>query len=150
MTPQEQPQPQPLRGVSLGARACVAGTAATVVLVGVALFLVPAALRGYVLGGAAVALVVSGIGGVLLARAAVLPPGDPRNGPMFVQSLVLDFGLQCVALVVGMVVMRALAMKFAGIAAFGITFAAVALVVHVAGAVLINRALGLRARFRES
>jgi len=148
MTPLEQPQPLP--GIRLAVRACLVGSVATAVLVGVALFLVPAALRVYVLGGAGVALVASSIGGAFLARAAALPPGDPRNGPMFVQSLVLDFGLQFAAVVVGMVALNVLGLKFEGIAAFGITFAAVALVVHVTGAVLINRALGLRARFRES
>ena len=150
MTAPEQPQPQPLRGASIAARAGLAGTVATAVLVGVALFLVPQAVWGYLLGGAVVALLASGVGGWLLARAAALPPGDPRNGRMFVQSLVLDFGLQFAAVVIGMLVLRALAVKFAGLAAFGIMFASVALVVHVTGAVLINRALGLRARIRES
>lgn len=148
MTPPEQLQP--LRSAALAARACLAGVAAAAVLVGASLFLVPGGLWGYVLGGTVVALLTSGIGGVMLARAAVLPPADPRNGPMFVQSLVIDFGLQFLGVVVGMVSLNALGLKFAGIAAFGIAFAAVALVAHIAGAVLINRALGLRARFRES
>lgn len=143
-------QPPALRGASLAARTCLVGSMAAAVIVGAGLFLVPAALRGYVLGGAGVSILAGGAGSILLARAAALPPGDPRNGPKFVQALVLDFGLQFVGLVLGMVALNALGLKFEGIAAFGVTFAAVALVVHVAGALLINRALGLRARCRES
>ncbi len=95
-------------------------------------------------------MVTGALGGFLLARAAAVAPGDPRNGPMFVQSLVLDFGIQFLGVVAGVLVLHFLGVKFAGLAAFGVTYAAVAMVVHVAGALLLNRALSMRARYRES
>jgi hypothetical protein len=133
------PSTTPLRGGSLAVRACIPGTV-----------LSTADLRSYVVGGGLVALVAGAVGGFLLARAAAVAPDDPRNGPMFVQSLVLDFGIQFGCAVAGVLVLHLLAVKFEGMAAFGVTYAAVAMVIHVAGAVLLNRALSMRARYRES
>ena len=144
------PSTTPLRGGSLAVRACIPGTVLSIVLVAAALFLVPADLRSYVVGGGLVALVAGAVGGFLLARAAAVAPDDPRNGPMFVQSLVLDFGIQFACAVAGVLLLHLLAVKFEGLAAFGVTYAAVAMVIHVAGALLLNRALSMRARYRES
>ena len=148
MTPPDQPYQ--LRGRTLATQVVVLGAVLSAVLVGLALLLVASDLHGYVVGGCLAGLAASGLGGLVFARAAVLAPGDPRNSLAFVRSLVFDFGLQFGAVVAGMLVLRALEMKFTGIAAFGVTFAAVALLVHVAGAVWINRALGQRARVRQS
>jgi len=103
-----------------------------------------------VAGGALLALVAGAVGGYFLARAAAVPPTDPRNGTVFVQSLVVDFGIQFLGAVLGILGLHALGVKFAGLLAFGITYAAVAMVVHLAGALLLNRALTMRARYRES
>ncbi len=140
----------PLRGGSLAVRACIPGTVLSIGLVAAALFLVPVDLRSHVVGGGLLAMVTGALGGFLLARAAAVAPGDPRNGPMFVQSLVLDFGIQFLGAVAGILVLHFLGVKFAGLAAFGVTYAAVAMVVHVAGALLLNRALSMRTRCRES
>jgi hypothetical protein len=144
------PSTIPLRGGSLAARACIPGTVLSIGLVAAALFLVSAELRSYVVGGGLLAMVAGALGGFLLARAAAVAPTDPRNGPMFVQSLVLDFGIQFLCVVAGVLVLHFLGVKFEGLAAFGVTYAAVTMVVHVAGALLLNRALSMRARHRES
>jgi len=151
MTANDQTQSTtPLRGGSLAVRACIPGTVLSIALVGAALFLAPVDLRSYIAGGGLLALVAGALGGFLLARAAAVAPTDPRNGPIFVQSLVLDLGIQFLAVVAGILSLHYLDVKFAGLAAFGVTYAAVAMVVHVAEALLLNRALGMRARCRES
>lgn len=140
----------PLRGGPLAARACIPGTLLSTLLVAAGLFLVPAHLQGHVVAGALTALLAAAGGGFFLARAAAVAPTDPRNGPMFVQSLVLDFAIQLGAAIAGILGLHLLGVKFAALLAFGITYAAVAMVVHVAGALLLSRALRVRARCRES
>lgn len=152
ITDDRSPRTTPLRGGPLAARACMPGALLSILLVAVAVSLVPLDLRSFVIVGGVVALVTAAVGGFLLARAAAVAPSDPRNGPMFVQSLVLDCGIQFLAAVAGIVGLHLLGVKFRGLLAFGITYAAVATLVHVAGAVLLNRALSMRARarYRES
>jgi hypothetical protein len=104
--------------------------------------------RPFAGGGIFTALATGTAGNVLLATAAARPPEDPDNSSGFLRAVVLDFALQLLVVVAGVMGMFLLDVKFQRLAAFGVAFVVVATAFRIAGSMVIARALGVRSSAR--
>ncbi|MCA8943719.1 MAG: hypothetical protein KDB80_14245 [Planctomycetes bacterium] len=96
--------------------------------------------------GVIVAVLASALGLAVLARCVTVPNDDPaRTTQLYLIGLASNLGLQGLCVVVGMVLFSFGDEKFPGLAAFGLTFAAVAGLMQVLGSVSISRFLRGRA-----
>lgn len=108
--------------------------------------LVPEDAHVGLLWGAGLAVVSSAIGISILARCCTVPNVDPqRTAQLYLVGLSANLGLQAITVVIGLVVFSSGGEKFPALAAFGLTFAAVAGLMQVIGSISISRFLRERA-----
>lgn len=110
--------------------------------------LLPAESGGRLLWwGTGIAAVTAILGMVVLARCATVTSDDPHQiARVYVTGLAGNLGLQALAVTAGVIGFSLQGEKFAGLAAFGLSFAATVTIVQVAGALSISRFLHERAR----
>ncbi len=128
---------------------CAVATASVgVVVAAVALSgFVPAEAATFVWLGFGLAVLTSWAGVYVLSRCTTVPNDDPaRTAQLYLSGLAGNFGLQAIAVAVGMVAFSFAGEKFPALAAFGLSFAATALLIQLAGALAISRFLRERAR----
>lgn len=119
----------------------------TVVLLATSAEVLPDQTRPFLVLGAIVGAVSGTLGNIIVAQGSLRRVGGPQASAEFVRAIVLDFAVQVVAVVGGTVAVRFfLVLKFQDFATFGMTLAGAVVLFRVPGTILVNRALGLRAR----
>ncbi len=144
-----------LQGGRLAMRVCMMGTLLASVLLLLALLclparILPAELHSYLGLGVLVAVIVGAIGSTMLSLASCQPASNPQNGTAFLRAVVLEFALQFITIIVALLGMNFAGVKFPALAAFGIAYAAVAMVFRASSSIMISRALSQRARQRSA
>jgi len=147
MTASLTPNSLQIRGGSLAVRASGLGTAALLVLVGVALLsgFLPTGMGAWVAGGVGISALLGVVGTTLQCRYATLPGDHDSAAQRYFMGVVVNFALLFLGVIGCMIVLFLLEVKFDARLAFGVAFAAAATLYQILSSLVIGAALRARA-----
>jgi len=128
-------------------RACALGLLVSTALIGLVLVTagLPEGTASYIILGFGVAVVSGSAGLAMQAWLTIVPPDHPQVTQRYVAGLFGSFLLKLLVVTVAVVALVLLEVKFEAIAAFALSFVAVATCMHSAGVIVVSRALRARA-----
>ena len=141
----ESSEPSTSRRLS-APRASVAGVLTVGLLTGLVWLsgLLPVETPAFVATGALLACIAGALGCGFHIRAARLPGGSPEAAQKFQIALVLDFLVKVVGVFLGVGVLWLAGVKFSGLAAFGVAYAAASMAFQLASTAVLARELAAR------
>ena len=129
-----------LRGSGVGLVVATVGLGVVTVL-----GILPAGTAGFAWGGLGLAAILTMLAAWFQARQTSVPGEDPHASRRFILGLTVPFLALALTAAGGVLALSLSDVKFEAIAAFALTFAAVAMILHTAGMLALARALRARA-----